>query len=530
MWVRNLKGPLAAIGILLFLPYACGMATSKIIYVDINAVGHNDGSSWTDAYNCLQDALAAAELSGEPVEIRLAGGIYKPDRGRLVKVGDRLAGFELTNGVVIKGGYGGNGHADPNIRDVNLYETILSGDLEGNDRLPSFLDCAATDPMVDASRWDELQDNSQNLITCHGDKATVVLDGLTICNGYPGPAMRVTSGNVRIIDVVFRHNLGGAASALYCEKSCIAAVGCRFSDNCSPFSTVYLKDTEVIFLGCAFVGNFSNEKGVSGGVGLFGDNSHVLILDSTFLGNRAFETGRPIVDMNEGYMLATNCIFAGNMAISGACILGSDTMLRLDNCTFHLNLGRSIISKSYQASISSCIFLEQMSWPIENHPGSVMEIRYSDITGGSSAVLNLDPNGGLIWGEGNIDAEPLFARPGYWDYRGTPDDPYDDIWVDGDYHLKSQAGRWDPVSQAWVKDDVTSPCIDAGDPTIPVVEEPFPNGGRINMGAYGGTQEASKSYFGGPTCDTIVSGDIDGDCKVDLQDLAILASHWLEGW
>jgi hypothetical protein len=40
---------------------------------------------------------------------------------------------------------------------------------------------------------------------------------------------------------------------------------------------------------------------------------------------------------------------------------------------------------------------------------------------------------------------------------------------------------------------MSSPCIDAGDPTQPVLEEPAPDGGRINMGAYGGTAEASKS-------------------------------------
>jgi hypothetical protein len=44
-------------------------------------------------------------------------------------------------------------------------------------------------------------------------------------------------------------------------------------------------------------------------------------------------------------------------------------------------------------------------------------------------------------------------------------------------------------------DDVTSPCIDAGDPNSPVGDEPEPNGDRINMGAYGGTTEASKSYI-----------------------------------
>jgi hypothetical protein len=102
------------------------------------------------------------------------------------------------------------------------------------------------------------------------------------------------------------------------------------------------------------------------------------------------------------------------------------------------------------------------------------------------------------------------------------------VWIDGDYHLKSQAGRWDANEGRWTKDEVTSPCIDAGDPASPIGLEPFPNGGIINMGAYGGTAEASKSYFGKPVRETIVAGDINGDCKVDFKDFAFMAFHWLE--
>jgi hypothetical protein len=131
-------------------------------------------------------------------------------------------------------------------------------------------------------------------------------------------------------------------------------------------------------------------------------------------------------------------------------------------------------------------------------------------------------------GQGNILDDPCFVTPGYCDPNGTPEKPYDDSWIDGDYHLNSQAGRWDPKSKSWVKDDVTSPCIDAGDPMSPIGYEPFPNGGRINMGAYGGTAEASKSFFGGPVCETIVPGDINGDCKVDFADFSIMVLHWLE--
>ena len=114
-------------------------------------------------------------------------------------------------------------------------------------------------------------------------------------------------------------------------------------------------------------------------------------------------------------------------------------------------------------------------------------------------------------GTGEISIDPLFADPN-----------------NGDYHLKSQAGRFDPNTQGWIQDDVTSPCIDSGDPNSPIGYEPFPNGGIINMGAYGGTAQASKSYFGEPICETIVAGDINGDCKVNILDLEIMLLHWLE--
>ena len=112
---------------------------------------------------------------------------------------------------------------------------------------------------------------------------------------------------------------------------------------------------------------------------------------------------------------------------------------------------------------------------------------------------------------GNIDTDPLFADP-----------------HTADYHLKSQAGRWNPTSAGCVHDDVTSPCIDTGDPMSPVDLEPFPNGGIVNMGAYAGTEEASKSWFDKPVCETIVAGDINGDCRVDHMDFVLMAMHWLE--
>jgi PKD repeat protein len=60
-----------------------------------------------------------------------------------------------------------------------------------------------------------------------------------------------------------------------------------------------------------------------------------------------------------------------------------------------------------------------------------------------------------------------------------------------DYHLLSVAGRWN--GKAWVKDKVSSPCINAGYPYSDYSKEPEPNGKRINIGLDGNTRYASKS-------------------------------------
>jgi hypothetical protein len=77
-------------------------------------------------------------------------------------------------------------------------------------------------------------------------------------------------------------------------------------------------------------------------------------------------------------------------------------------------------------------------------------------------------------------------------------------------------------------DATTSPCIDAGNWYSAVGPEPFPNGGIVNLGAYGGTLRASKSYFGKPVCPVMMAGDINGDCTVDEWDMELLLLHWLE--
>jgi len=111
----------------------------------------------------------------------------------------------------------------------------------------------------------------------------------------------------------------------------------------------------------------------------------------------------------------------------------------------------------------------------------------------------------LVNGPGNIETDPLFADP-----------------ANGDYHLKSRFGRWFPDANAgaggWISDDVTSPCIDAGDPESSYASETLPNFARINIGAYGNTSEASKSGWNIP-------GDANADCRVNILDLIVVRNR-----
>ena len=138
--------------------------------------------------------------------------------------------------------------------------------------------------------------------------------------------------------------------------------------------------------------------------------------------------------------------------------------------------------------------------------------------------------GGVAMGPGDIIAEPLFASNGYWDNNDTPEQS-DDFWVDGDYHVTSEAGRWSPVDQGWVNDSHTSPCIDAGgepnDPNSDWTGELWPHGKHINMGAYGGTIEASMSPSNfGNVAD--LNPDVnDANNWVDYDDMLLLTDKWL---
>jgi len=200
-----------------------------------------------------------------------------------------------------------------------------------------------------------------------------------------------------------------------------------------------------------------------GGGILCSNNSSPTISQCVLRGNKAVKHGGGFYNAS-GSPLVTNCVFSGNTAENGGALYNFSNA-QVVNCTFINNLatsGSKIHNQGGVLTLVNCILWNNTPPEVRVGAGTV-SVTYSDVRGGFTGV-------------GNIAADPLFADP-----------------ANGDYHLKSQAGRWDPLSASWVIDGITSPCIDAGDPGSSVEDEPEPNGGRINMGAYGGTIEASKS-------------------------------------
>ncbi len=191
--------------------------------------------------------------------------------------------------------------------------------------------------------------------------------------------------------------------------------------------------------------------------------------------------------------IIANCLIVGNQATAfdGAALRFRNSEAVLANCTIADNIGGPQ-GGGLLLIDSRVVLTNSIVWG--NDPDSIAlsginrpSITYCDLQGGW-------PDGG------NVEIDPCFVRPGYW---GNPDasgtqaawGTSDTIWIAGDYHLMSETGRWDPQAQAWAQDDVTSPCIDAGDPAAPVEPEPTPHGGIVNLGTYGGTAEAGKSHL-----------------------------------
>ncbi|MHC4676301.1 MAG: right-handed parallel beta-helix repeat-containing protein, partial [Planctomycetota bacterium] len=494
-----------------------GTAQARITYVDADATGADIGTSWADAYNYLQDALDAV---GSDDEIRVAEGTYKPDQGDGITPGNREATFQLISGVVIKGGYPGFGQPDPNGRDIELYETILSGDLLGDDG-PDFANNG---------------ENSYHVVTGSGTDETAVLNGFTIAGGnangawqdhqndgggmynhgskptlanctFSGNSAEVGGGMANyyssptVTNCMFSGNLAIFGGGMYNRESSPILTNCTFSKNFATINHgggIYNCDSSSPTLtNCTFSGNsartgagimnlrsnptltdctFSGNSASQYGGGMENnDNSNSTLINCTFRGNSASNRGGGMYNCRDSSPILTNCTFSGNTAKLGGGMYTRRGSPIMTNCTFSGNTAFRFdevgegggIYNSYNGNpiLTNCILYNN------NDEAGTVEFSQMHNTTYASAVVNfscIQGWTGNLGGTGNIGDDPLFLdADGADNLIGTEDD-----------NLRLLPG---------------SPCIDAGDnSSVPpsvltdLDGDPRIANGTVDMGAYEG--------------------------------------------
>ncbi|MCP4423167.1 MAG: hypothetical protein GY803_01610 [Chloroflexi bacterium] len=325
-----------------------------IIYVKWDASGltHN-GSSWTEAYTDLQDAMVAANAGDE---IWVAAGTYLPSQ-----TGDRTISFDMKDGVALYGGFDGTENSRE-ARDWETNPTILSGDLAGNDDQTNIIPGEAT-----------RSENSYHAVTSQDANYSAILDGFTITGGNThtesngeyansgggmlnidsSPTIRHTifisntahgdgggmlnvNSHPVMNDIIFAHNTantsGGGMSNIVGSNPNLSNVlfesnmanggGGMFNNNNSP------QLTNVSFLENLAYGN---------GGGMYNDTSNYQLNQVTLISNTANGSGGGIFNADRSNPQITQTIILSNTAINGGGMYNDDCGITLQYSTISYN-------------------------------------------------------------------------------------------------------------------------------------------------------------------------------------------------
>jgi len=213
---------------------------------------------------------------------------------------------------------------------------------------------------------------------------------------------------------------------------------------------------------------FINNSARYHGGAIYCRDSNLKIDHSVFESNDASQMGGALYIYNSTIDIK-NCLFHKNTAEDGAVIYGANSAVTLTNATLVRNQASRLGGVLCFQSGNNVWIKNSIIWENKALSGEVayfdvntiLQCEYSDIDTTGEYWLHglLGMTGELIWGHGNICANPLFGDA-----------------ENGNFSLQPQ-----------------SPCIDAGDPMQDVDKEPFPNGYRINMGMYGATSQAAQT-------------------------------------
>ncbi len=269
-----------------------------------------------------------------------------------------------------------------------------------------------------------------------------------------GAAIHVSGGNLSVTDTDFLDNKITQGN-----------------DNNGGGGAVYIQgNTEASFTNCLFRGNEvqagNNRENPGGAIGIYNTGSVTVRLDHCTLLDNSGTYGGAIY-LRDGNLELNHCTVADNYARTAGTRDGQGGAVYVDdgNVTAH-------------NSILWTNLADVRGSDIANEGGVSVAIDYSNLSGDPSGDTYVWDGAATVSLSNSLTSDPLFASA-------------------TDVHLQSRGGRYDPVTMGFVSDTKNSPAIDAGDPESPFENEPPPSGKRVNLGAYGGTPEASKTQQAG---------------------------------